>query len=52
MIPKTGNFVLALAFLLGGAGAVQAQSADDAHKRIYRKVVDSVVAVRALAPLG
>jgi serine protease Do len=41
-----------VAILLGCAGALSAQSADDAHKRVYRNVVDSVVAVRALAPLG
>ncbi len=32
--------------------ALQAQAEDEAHRRVYRGVVDSVVAVRALAPLG
>src|SRR5204863_7129210 len=49
---KIGNSALAAALLLICAGALSAQSADDAHKRVYRTVVDSVVAVRALAPLG
>jgi len=48
---KIGNSVLAVVILLGCAGALQAQ-ADESHKRVYKKVVDSVVAVRALAPLG
>lgn len=52
MIRKIGNSVLAAVFLLAFAGSLQAQSADEAHKRVYRKVIDSVVAVRALAPLG
>ena len=47
-----GNSVLIAAILLGSAGPLLAQSADDGHKRIYQSVVDSVVAVRALAPLG
>lgn len=29
-----------------------AQQTDDAHRAVYRKTVDSVVAVRAMAPLG
>ena len=49
---KIGNSALTLVLLLGGAGSLVAQSADDAHKRVYQTVVDSVVAVRALAPLG
>jgi len=48
---KIGNSVLVVAILLGSAGALRAQS-DESHKRIYKKVVDSVVAVRAMAPLG
>lgn len=48
---KIGNSVLVAAILLGCAGSLRAQS-DDSHKRVYRKVVDSVVAVRAEAPLG
>src|SRR5436190_51720 len=47
-----GNSVLIAAILLGSAGSLLAQSADDGHKRVYQSVVDSVVAVRALAPLG
>jgi len=48
---KIGNSVLVAAILLGSAGTLRAQS-DESHKRIYKKVVDSVVAVRAMAPLG
>ena len=47
-----GNSVLAAAFLLTCAGPLLAQSADDPHKRVYQKASESVVAVRALAPLG
>jgi serine protease Do len=47
-----GNSVLAAALLLTCAGPLLAQSADDSHKRVYRNAADSVVAVRALAPLG
>jgi serine protease Do len=36
--------------MLIGAGRLCAQ--DEAHKRVYQKTVDSVVAVRAVAPLG
>lgn len=50
MVSKIGNSVPVAAFLLIAAGALAAQ--DDAHKRVYQKTVDSVVAVRALAPLG
>ncbi|HLF93115.1 MAG TPA: S1C family serine protease, partial [Planctomycetota bacterium] len=52
MVAKIGNSVLTAAFLLTCAGPLFAQSGDEAHKNVYRKVVDSVVAVRALAPLG
>ena len=52
MSRKIGISVLSAALLLIGAGALLAQSADEAHQRVYRNVVDSVVAVRALAPLG
>ena len=48
---KIGNSVLAAVFVLAAAAAARAQS-DDAHRRVYKKVVDSVVAVRAMAPLG
>ena len=51
MSHKIGNSVLVAAILLGSAGTLRAQS-DESHKRIYKKVVDSVVAVRAMAPLG
>ncbi len=50
MSRKIGNSVVAGLLLLISAGPLPAQ--DDAHKRVYRGVVDSVVAVRALAPLG
>ena len=46
-----GSTGLGAAFLLFCAETLSAQS-DDAHKRVYQKTVDSVVAVRALAPLG
>lgn len=49
---KTEKSVLAAALLLACAGSLRAQQSDDAHKAVYRKVVDSVVAVRAMAPLG
>jgi len=46
-------FVPALvAGLLSAAGAARAQVPDDAHAKVYEKTVRSVVAVRALAPLG
>lgn len=32
--------------------ALHAQAPDEAHRRVYRGIVESVVAVRALAPLG
>jgi serine protease Do len=48
---KIGNSVLVAAILLACSAPLRAQ-ADDVHKRVYKKVVDSVVAVRALAPLG
>ena len=51
MSHKVGNSVLVAAILLGCAGSLRAQS-DESHKRVYKKVVDSVVAVRAEAPLG
>jgi S1-C subfamily serine protease len=42
------------AFLLAAAASLPAaaQSAEPSHRRVYEKVSDSVVAVRALAPLG
>jgi len=48
---RIGSAVLGAALVLLCAGRLSAQS-DDAHKRVYQKTVDSVVAVRALAPLG
>jgi len=48
---KIGNSVLVGAILLACSASVRAQS-DEAHKRVYKKIVDSVVAVRAMAPLG
>jgi serine protease Do len=47
-----GKSALIAAILLGCAGPLLAQSLDDGHKRVYQSVVDSVIAVRALAPLG
>ncbi len=44
--------LLAAAVLLAGAGTPAAQQADDSHRAVYRKAADSVVAVRAMAPLG
>jgi len=49
---KTEKSVLAAILLLACAGSALAQQTDDAHRAVYRKVVDSVVAVRAMAPLG
>jgi serine protease Do len=51
MARRIGSVVLGAALVLLCAGRLLAQS-DDAHKRVYQKTVDSVVAVRALAPLG
>lgn len=48
----TERSVVAAALLLLAAGPLGAQSIDDAHRGVYRKCVDSVVAVRALATLG
>jgi S1-C subfamily serine protease len=49
---KINKPVLAASFLWACAGSVLAQQADDANRAVYRKVADSVVAVRAMAPLG
>jgi serine protease Do len=51
-MPKIDKSLLAAALLLSGAAPLLAQQTDDAHRALYRKVADSVVAVRALAPLG
>ncbi len=51
MTHRIGSAVLGTALLLLSAGRLSAQS-DDAHKRVYQKTADSVVAVRAVAPLG
>ncbi|HLY08090.1 MAG TPA: S1C family serine protease [Planctomycetota bacterium] len=51
-MPKIDLSVLGLAVLLACADPLAAQQTDDAHRAVYRKVVDSVVAVRAMAPLG
>jgi serine protease Do len=48
METRIASFVLTL---LACAAPLAAQ-ADDAHRRVYKKVVDSVVAVRAMATLG
>ena len=42
----------ALPLFLAAAAAACAQVPDDAHKKVYDKAVHSVVAIRALAPLG
>jgi serine protease Do len=52
MFRKAALSVLASIVASAGAGTLSAQDADDAHRGAYKKVVDSVVAVRALAPLG
>jgi serine protease Do len=52
LIRKTENSVFAAALLLACAGRLNAQEPDEGHRRVYQKVVDSVVAVRAFAPLG
>ncbi|MBV8880940.1 MAG: hypothetical protein JO332_13295, partial [Planctomycetaceae bacterium] len=49
---KTEKSVLTAALLLAFAGPLAAQQTDDAHRSVYKKVVDSVVAIRAMAPLG
>jgi len=49
---KTEKSVLAAAFLLACATPSWSQATDDAPRAVYRKVADSVIAVRALAPLG
>jgi serine protease Do len=51
LIRKTGNSVLAAALLLACAGPLPAQS-DGTNRGVYQKAADSVIAVRALAPLG
>lgn len=38
--------------MLAGASPLCAQIADETHRSVYRTAVDSVVAVRAMAPLG
>src|SRR5205814_3655503 len=48
----TEKSVLAAALLLACAGSLAAQQTDDAHRAVYRKTADSVVAIRAMAPLG
>jgi S1-C subfamily serine protease len=48
---KTEKSVLAAALLLAVAGTASAQT-DDSNRAVYRKVVDSVIAIRAMAPLG
>lgn len=40
------------ALLVLQSASLYAQAPDEAHRRVYRGIVDSVVAVRALAPLG
>ena len=49
---KIDKSILAASLLLAGAGSLAAQPVDDSHRAVYRKTADSVVAVRAMAPLG
>lgn len=50
---KTTTSVLALTALLSGAASAWPQATtDDAPRAVYRKTADSVIAVRAMAPLG
>src|SRR5258708_32510131 len=49
---KTEKSVLAATLLLACAGSLAAQQIDDAHRPVYRKTADSVVAIRAMPPLG
>lgn len=49
---KTEKSVLATWILLACAGSLAAQQTDDSHRAVYRKTADSVVAIRAMAPLG
>ncbi len=49
---KIDKSVPAALLFLALAGPLPAQETDDAHRAVYRKVVNSVVAVRAMAPLG
>ena len=44
--------ILAPAFVLVACARALAQVPDEAHARVYEKTVDSVVAIRAMAPLG
>jgi serine protease Do len=46
------RFVLAAAILLFSVGTLRAQTAEESPRRVYQKTADSVVAVRAMAPLG
>ena len=47
------RFAIAIpVFILTASAAAMAQVPDDAHKKVYAKTVDSVVAIRAVAPLG
>jgi serine protease Do len=49
---KTTTSVLAAAIVLAASAPSWAQTTDDASRAVYRKTVDSVIAVRAMAPLG
>jgi S1-C subfamily serine protease len=46
------RFVLAAAILLFSVGTLHTQTAEESPRRVYQKTADSVVAVRAIAPLG
>ena len=49
---KAASLLFAFLALLAGSGLAWAQVPDEAHAKVYEKAVRSVVAVRALAPLG
>jgi len=49
---KAPAALVTLSLLLSACAAAAAQVPDDAHAKLYEKTVDSVVAIRALAPLG
>jgi serine protease Do len=49
---KTEKSVLAAVFLIACSTPSWSQATDDAPRAVYRKAADSVIAVRAMAPLG
>src|SRR5471032_2617414 len=52
LMRKTEKSVLAAAFLIDCSTPSWSQATDDAPRAVYRKTADSVIAVRAMAPLG